>query len=376
MPQRFRETDEGSFFGSLIYDRIVSANHFLRQLKGMVDWQPVTRQLLEYYKGGAEYGAPPYDPCLLLRMLFVSFLFNLSERQTEEFVKYHLPAKFFVGLAVDESAPDHSTLAVFKRRMVEKDEGKAFRFLFDEVVKLAQERGVKFGEIQILDSVHTVANVNVEKDDSRAGKGKGRRDKDAEWGAKGKKKVKAKDKQSGKLEEKKETEYFYGYKMHVSLNAEAGLVTAVTFTGGSAYDGHELPKLVEQDLKGGVEAEIYTGDRGYDDGENHEYLEGMGKKSAIKLNDYRTEKKDGNKAKWVKMKADPDYKRGLKERYRVEQKFGEGKEEHGLRRCRFLGLVRYRIQGYMTLLVLNLKRLVKMGYGAIEGLQKAGTATA
>ncbi len=36
--QRFRETSESSFFGALIYDRIVPANHFLRLLKGMVEW--------------------------------------------------------------------------------------------------------------------------------------------------------------------------------------------------------------------------------------------------------------------------------------------------------------------------------------------------
>ncbi len=103
--------------------------------------------------GGAEYGAPPYDPALVLRMLFISDLFDLSERQTEEFVNYHLPAKFFVGLCVDDSAPDHSTLSVFRKRMIEKDKEKAFRVLFEQVVKLAQRKGVKFGKVQVVDSV-------------------------------------------------------------------------------------------------------------------------------------------------------------------------------------------------------------------------------
>ncbi len=44
MPQqRFRETIEASFFGTLIYDRVVPADHFLRILKGMVEWEPVSR---------------------------------------------------------------------------------------------------------------------------------------------------------------------------------------------------------------------------------------------------------------------------------------------------------------------------------------------
>ena len=70
------------------------------------------------------------------------------------------------------------------------------------------------------------------------------------------------------------------------------------------------------------------------------------------------------------MREDPDYRAGLRERYKIEQKFGEAKLWHGLRRCRYLGLARYRLQAYPTALVLNLKRsvmpktaLVKLLYG-------------
>ena len=63
------------------------------------------------------------------------------------------------------------------------------------------------------------------------------------------------------------------------------------------------------------------------------------------------------------MREDPDYRAGLRERYKIEQKFGEAKLWHGLRRCRYLGLARYRLQAYLTALVLNLKRLVKLLHG-------------
>src|SRR3989304_4355231 len=73
---------------------------------------------------------------------------------------------------------------------------------------------------------------------------------------------------------------------------------------------------------------------------------------------------------WLALKEDPDYQAGLRERYKVEQKFGEAKAFHGLRRCRYLGLARYRLQAYLTALALNLKRsvmpktaLVKLLYG-------------
>ena len=349
--ERFRETGKDSFFGDLVYNRVVPENHFLRKLNEVVDWRPFTKKLVRYYKGGAEYGPPPYEPVLLLKMLLLSYLYDLSERQTEDLVTYHLPAKWFVGLAVDEAAPDHASLTVFKNRLLARRGEQVFAQLFEDIVGLAQERGVRFGRIQVVDSVHTVADVNVEKDEGRQQGGKGPRDGDAAWGVKGKRR---------RAPARREHEYFFGYKAHVSLNAENGIITGLTFTPGSAYDGHQLPALVEQDLAQGIGAQVYAGDRGYDDGENHLYLQERGLKSALRLNAYRTQKKDGNKAPWLRLVADPDYQAGLGERYKVERPFGEAKVCHGFRRCRYLGLMRYAVQGYLTAMVLNLKRLVKV----------------
>ena len=43
-------------------------------------------------------------------------------------------------------------------------------------------------------------------------------------------------------------EYFHGYKAPVSLNSESELITSMVYTPGNAYDGHQLPKLLEKDL--------------------------------------------------------------------------------------------------------------------------------
>jgi len=45
----------------------------------------------------------------------------------------------------------------------------------------------------------------------------------------------------------------------------------------------------------------------------------------------------------------------LKERYKIEQKFGEGKQNHGLGRCRYLGKIGFAIQTFFTAIVLNFK---------------------
>lgn len=356
--ERFRETGKGSFFGEIVYQRVVPQDHFLRRLNEVIPWRKFTAKLVRYYKGGAEYGPPPYEPVVLLKMLLLSYLYGISERQTEELVSYHLPAKYFVGLAVDEAAPDHSTLTRFKERLLARKGVQAYEDLLRRILKEACAKGIVLGRIQVVDAVHSVAAVSVEKDEGRQRKGKGPRDAEARWGVKGNKRVR-----DEKGEERQQKEYFYGYKTHVSLNGETGLITSLTVTPGSAYDGHQLPALVEQDLAQGIGAQVYAGDRGYDDGENHEFLRERKLKSALRLNEYRTQKKDANKRPWLTLLGDPDYQAGLKERYKVERKFGEAKLFHGLRRCRYLGLARYAIQSYLTAMALNLKRLVKLLYG-------------
>jgi IS5 family transposase len=354
--ERFKKQDMGTFFGDFVYDRVVPADHFLRQLDALVPWERFTKKLVRLYRGKGRQGRPPYDPAVILKMLLVSYLYDLSERQTEEVANYHLPVKWFLGLAVDQAAPDHSTLSRFKDRLIERGKLDAAQDLLSQIVTLAMEQGIRFGRVQVMDSVHSEANVNPEKDKKRQEKEKKPpRDEDARWGVKGTRRFR--DAQGRKVSQR---EYFFGYKAHCSLNAENHLITSVQVTPGNTYDGDMLPELLEQDLAKGIPVEIVSADRGYDDGDNHFLLQSRGLYSAIRLNDYRTQKKDGNKEIWLELQASQEYQQGLAERYKIERKFGEAKQNHGLRRCRYLGLLRYGLQVLLIAMVLNLKRMVKL----------------
>ena len=153
---------------------------------------------------------------------------------------------------------------------------------------------------------------------------------------------------------------YLGYKSHVSVNAETGLITTLEPTGGSAADNKQLPQLLAHDAEVGVTAEIYAGDKAYDDTDLHSRLWALGKHSALTLNDYRTAAGNQHRAAWQRLKDSPEYQAGRAERYKVERKFGEAKRWHGFGRCRYLGLLRYGLQAQLTALVLNLKRLVAL----------------
>ena len=155
------------------------------------------------------------------------------------------------------------------------------------------------------------------------------------------------------------------------MNAGTDLITSLKVTPGNAPDGKQLPGLVAHDLEMGLPVEIVSADRGYDDGENHEFLWAHGIHSAIRLNAYRTRKKDKNKELWFAMLERPEYWRGQKVRFTIERKFGEAKQNHGLRRCRYLGLLRYTFQAVLTAMALNFKRMVKL----LTGVNFKGRAT-
>jgi IS5 family transposase len=353
--QRFVKTANNSFYGDYLYDQVVPEGHFLRILKSMIDWDLFTQKLIRLYKGEGVVGRPPFDPALVLKVELIAYLYNLTERQVEVYVNENLPAKYFVGLAVNQCAPDHSTLTVFRKRLLERGKLTIFEDMLADIVRMAQEQGVQMGSIQIVDSVHSTADVNTAKDKKRKDKDQGPRDPDARWGAKHKRKVKTPE---GKDVE--QTEYFHGYKAHVSLNAETHLITSLEVTSGEVYDGHHFCSLVDRDLAQGLPIATYAADKGYDDGNNHYYLQHRGLHSAICLKKTRTEKKDDNKEPWLALIETPQYQQGKKERFKIERKFGEAKQTHGLARCRYVGKMRFGVQAFLTAMMLNLKRMVKL----------------
>jgi len=333
--RRFKELSIGSFFGQFVYERVVPRDHFLVQLNQLFRWEEFEEVLLPAYKGLAKVGRAPYSPVVILKMLIIAYLYNFSERQVEDAAKYHLAIKEFVGLGVDEAAPDHSTLSAFKRRLRGAGAWSHFQAICDGVLEQAEEAGIEFGEVQVVDSVHTVADVDNAADRERQERGEPPRDRQAQLVKKGKRRQTGPDGQVTN----REVQYL-GYKSHVSLNAETGLITSVLPSRGSAADNRQFAELLAHDEELGVGAKTYTGDRAYDDTDLHCQLWESGKHSALRLNAYRTAPDDGRGEFWRQVQDQPEYEIGGAERYKIERKFGEAKRWHGFGRCRYLGLVR------------------------------------
>ena len=74
---KFKKTSEDSFFGSFLYGQIIPKDHFLVKLKELVDLDKFSDICLKWYHWSGDDGAAPYDPALILRILFLSYLFDM-----------------------------------------------------------------------------------------------------------------------------------------------------------------------------------------------------------------------------------------------------------------------------------------------------------
>jgi IS5 family transposase len=367
--RRYRDTGQESFLGELAYEAMLKRHprHFLVALERLFDWEAMSEQMIRLYKGRGEVGRPPYAPALVLKMLFLSYLYDVSERMIVELADMHLLIKWFLGLALDAAPPDHTTLTVFKNRLLEGENKQVLVDLFDGMITQARAYGLQPGELQVLDSVHTQANVNAQKDRERQERGGKPRDPEARVVHKGRRQVTEPDGTTTMREMR-----YRGYKSHVSVNAETGVVTSVLVTPGNAADNKAFPQLREHDRTLNLPTRAYGGDKAYDDTEIYERLAAEGLEVAVTLNAYRTAKKDANRTPWLELVADERYQMRNKQRYRVEQPSGTNKLWQGFGRCRYLGLARYRIQALLTFMVHNAKRLIKLLTGVTFRPQAKG----
>ena len=366
---QYHDTGKGSFFGDFAYQRVLARHprHFLVVLTQLFDWEAKTKAFIQLYKGKGVMGRRPYPPGMIFKMLFLSYLYDVSERAMEELADLNVLIKWFLGIAVDEPVPDHSTLTAFKRRFVRGGKWRVLQDVFDEMIRDAMVQGVQFGDLQILDSVHTQADVNKAKDQRRQERGGRPRDPEARVVNKGKRNV---VQANGKTTSMQVT--YRGYKTHVAVNAHTGIVTSLHATPGNHADNKAFVPLREHERTLNLPTWAYGGDKAYDDTDIFERLQQEGLGIAIALRRQRTAKKDPSRQRWLDLEADPQYQQALKQRFRVEQPFGIVKRWHGFERCRYLGLARYRLQAIFTFLVHNLKRIVKLLTGVTFRPQAKG----
>src|SRR5271157_696941 len=147
---------QASFYGSYLYDRIVSQDHLLRKINQVVDFSFIHELVKDRYT--PDFGRPAEDPEFMLRLCLLQYIYGDSDRQVIENARINLAYKYFLGLAVDEEAPDFTTVSYFRAIRLGEDK---FKQVFQNIVQQCIDKGLVKGKRQIIDSTHIIADMAV-----------------------------------------------------------------------------------------------------------------------------------------------------------------------------------------------------------------------
>jgi transposase len=151
-PAKVRRVDQ-SVLASL--DVLVPARHLYRQLESKLDLTFVRDLVRDTYTDG---GRPSIDPTVFFKLQLIMFFEGIrSERQLIEIASLHLAHRWYLGYALDEALPDHSSLTKIRQRYGLA----AFRRFFEAIIEQCRAAGLIWGKELYLDATQVDANASL-----------------------------------------------------------------------------------------------------------------------------------------------------------------------------------------------------------------------
>ena len=280
-----------------------SKKEFLQKIEHIIPWETFMEEIRPcYYKG--ERGNKPYDIELMLRIYILQNLYDLADMRVMTEVIDSRAFSDFCGINSTEQVPDGDTIGRFRNMLIENNLQEE---MFGTVVEILKERSLILKKGTIVDSTIIEAPPSTKNREKK-------RDPDAH-------------------QVKKGNTWHFGYKSHIGVDRETGLVHHLKVTSANEHDVTAVADL----LYG--EEETVNGDSGY--------LRANKRPEAIKRNS------NGKKIKYIISRRPSSIKKLTKSgqyaakkrehqkssiRCKVEHVFAVVKKLFGYRKTRYRGL--------------------------------------
>ena len=223
-------------------EQLVPQKHTYRKLKRLLDFE---RNAKSVKVKTSEVGAIGFGKIRLIMCLILQFMEDLSDREFERFIGENNAGKWFCGFGLLEKTPDFTTICKFRNTIGTKQMGN----MFAEVKRQMQAQNCCSEVFTFVDSSALISKLNLwEERDKAITAGyeklnnevlpKVSADPEARIGAKSKKKS------------------WYGFKKHVSVDMQSGMIMKVTVTRANVTDADGVKHILPR--SGAV-----TGDKGY-----------------------------------------------------------------------------------------------------------------
>ena len=276
---------------------------FLSQIERLIPWsewialmQPI------YYKG--EFGNKPYGLELMLRIFLLQNLYDMADDKTVAEVIDSRAFSDFCGVDSSNQVPSGDTLGRFRNLLIRNG---IQELLFKQVVAMLTERGLILKKGTIVDSTIIEAASSIKNKEKK-------RDPDAH-------------------QTKKGNTWHFGYKAHIGVDRDSGLVHTVKATAANVSDVSETANLLHG------EEETCHGDAGYTGAEKRDdaiVRNNAGKKIKYEIMRRPSQIKKLSKSGQHKAKKREHKKSSI--RVKVEHVFGVVKGQLKYKKTRYRGL--------------------------------------
>jgi IS5 family transposase len=223
-------------------NQLVSKNHQYRKFKSLFNFKAIEADLLSVESAGNYKG---YGVMRLFKCLLLQFMEDMSDRELERYLADSTAAKWFCDFGLTESTPDHSVFSKIRKKIGTNLLSKIFAIFRDQLRKAGYMSEV----FTFVDATHLISKVSLweERDEARKQKfeklnnevlPKVARDKQAKIGCKG------------------GSKFWYGYKKHISVDIQSGMINKVAVTPANLTDAKGMRLVLPQ------QGAVYA-DKGY-----------------------------------------------------------------------------------------------------------------
>lgn len=313
-------------------EKLNQKKDLLVRLNEIVPWESFrpTLERIHDKPRKSNAGRKAIDVVVMFKLLVLQQLYNISDEELEYQVSDRLSFMQFMGFGLADEVPNATTVWLFRKQLTEQGLIESLFEQFDGYL-IEQGYAAKGGQIVDATLIPVPKQHNSDKENEQLKQGEipqdwkdkpdrfAQKDTDARWTKKGDKS-------------------YFGYKDHIGIDAEYGLIRRYAVTDASVHDSQVLGQLLDEDN----ESDEIWADSAYRSQEVEEVLEWMGFDSHIHERAYRNhplseQQKQSNRDK-------------SKTRAKVEHVFGRWTMQMGGKLIRSIGLVRAKA-------VLGLKNL-------------------
>lgn len=292
---------------------------FLNKMDSVIPWETFVKEIEPYYYKG-ERGNKPYPLELMLRIYMLQNLYDLADMKVMYEILDSRAFTEFCCINSPDEVPDGDTIGRFRNLL---NKYGLQQTIFETVVDLLLQRGLILKKGTIVDSTFIEAPSSTKNKEKK-------RDPEAHSAKKG-------------------NTWHFGYKMHIGVDRDSGLVHHVKTTSANEHDVTATSELMHG------EEETLNGDSGY--------IGANKRPEAIRKN------KQGRKIKYIinrkqssinKLSKSGQYAAKKREhekssvRCKVEHVFAVVKRLFGYRKTRYRGLRKQMLKSYIMFALANL----------------------